>query len=420
MRKILLSILMALAYLASFSQCEEDRFTELIFPSASVESDIMYGSNIDFEGNDMDLFLDVYTPDEDTETSRPLVIFAHGGSFISGSKEGDDVVPLCNDFARMGYVTASIQYRLGITPSFFIEQPATHAVIRGFHDMKAAIRFFRKTVEEDGNPYGINTDQIYLAGVSAGGFITLHNAYLDQDSEIPVIVNQTEPGLEGGVEGNSGNEAYSSEIHGIVNICGAIADTAMIDMDDTTPVVSFHAPDDDVVPFGSTWQTLAGFPVVEVDGSESIHIKADEAGLTNCFEIYEGQGHVPHVSSVAYYDTTRAIMSNFLAHLVCPDFELDCEYRELNIVSVTEQPKNESFMVYPNPAADEVFMILPQSSTHAEIKILDNLGRIVLSTSVEPMHDRIELNTELLENGNYVILWSDEVFKRTEQLIIAR
>jgi len=419
MRSILLLISFLSSSIISLTQCEDGRYVDIIFSSATVESDILYGNNIDFEGNSQDLFLDVYTPEEDSETTRPLVIFAHGGSFVAGSKEGLDVVPLCNDFARMGYVTSSIQYRLGIPLTFFLEQPATEAVVRGFHDMKAAIRFFRKSVEEAGNPYGIDVNHIYLAGVSAGGFITLHNAYMDQETEIPTIVDQTAAGLTGGIEGDSGNADYSSEINGIINICGAIADTSYMESGDL-PLLSFHGPNDIVVPYGSDTQTLGGFPIVEVDGSESVHIKADELGLTNCFEIYEGQGHVPHSSNVAYYDTTRSIMSNFLGHLVCPDFELDCQYRELFIVSVEDQLKNESLLVYPNPAEDEVFMILPQSSRIAEIRILDALGREVLREFIAPMQDRIQVNTELLENGNYSVLWTDSQSSKTQILIIAR
>ena len=50
------------------------------------------------------------------------------------------------------------------------------SVWRGYHDGKAAMRYFRKTAAEDGNPWGIDPDRIYFAGVSAGGFIGLHLA----------------------------------------------------------------------------------------------------------------------------------------------------------------------------------------------------------------------------------------------------
>jgi carboxylesterase type B len=47
---------------------------------------------------------------------------AHGGSFIGGSKTGTDVVPLCNDLQSLGYVVASIEYRVGMTNSLSLDQ----------------------------------------------------------------------------------------------------------------------------------------------------------------------------------------------------------------------------------------------------------------------------------------------------------
>src|SRR5690606_13040221 len=95
------------------------------------------------------LLLDVYMPSGDSETMRPLVIFAHGGYFLGGSKEGNDVVPICQDLARMGYVTASIDYRLGIPIQLPLDGPFMEAIMRGVQDMRAAIRFFRKSVAEN-------------------------------------------------------------------------------------------------------------------------------------------------------------------------------------------------------------------------------------------------------------------------------
>ena len=39
--------------------------------------------------------MDVYVPDGDTYTNRPLIVFCHGGSFMNGDKEDSD----CVDFA---------------------------------------------------------------------------------------------------------------------------------------------------------------------------------------------------------------------------------------------------------------------------------------------------------------------------------
>ena len=44
----------------------------------------------------------------------------------------------------------------------------------------------------------------------------------DDNSEIPGQIDVTEAGLEGGLEGASGNPGYSSEVQGVFNIAGAL------------------------------------------------------------------------------------------------------------------------------------------------------------------------------------------------------
>ena len=87
--------------------------------------------------------MDIYEPNGDTETARPLIIWAHGGSFIGGSKTDGDVVTLADKFVKKGYVFASINYRIG-NDWPITQASATKAVVRAVQDMKASIRFFYK------------------------------------------------------------------------------------------------------------------------------------------------------------------------------------------------------------------------------------------------------------------------------------
>lgn len=395
---------------AAFAQCEDGRFRELIFDGVDVSSDVLYGNNFTNTQVAQDLYLDVYEPSGDLEPLRPLVMVAHGGSFIFGSKTGTDVVPLCTDLAKMGYVTASIQYRLGINVfSFPLSGPATDAVQRGVHDSRAAVRFMRKTIAEDGNPYRIDPDRIYMAGVSAGGFIALHHAYMDEESEIPPSIDQTTPGLDGGLEGTSNDLTYSSEIDAVVNIAGAIVDVAIMQTGDQ-PIVSFHGTEDGTVPYGTATLSLSGFPVTEVMGSETIAARADELGLTNCFEIQEGADHVPHTTQVLYYDTLLSITSNFLSHLVCPAVELDCEYRELGDVvdNISEYGiLDDRLTVYPNPTSGPLYMTIETDRPAVAYSIRDLSGRRLVETSWDGRP--LDLDISHLQSGIYLIeAWTEE------------
>ena len=53
--------------------------------------------------------MDIYQPAGDTVKRRLLIIFAHQGGFLVGSRTDDYMVNICTRMARLGYVTASIE-----------------------------------------------------------------------------------------------------------------------------------------------------------------------------------------------------------------------------------------------------------------------------------------------------------------------
>lgn len=418
LRKFIL-LLLTVSTISVFSQCENDRYREKIFSTVSVTSDILYGSNINKDGDVEELFLDIYQPDNDVEDERVLIVLIHGGSFVGGAKDQEDVIYLAEDYAKMGFVVASIEYRLGVEIDLFNQgQKFREAVVRGYHDAKAAVRFFRKDIEDLGNNYSLDTDNFYMAGVSAGGIITVHVAYMDEFEEIPEEIDLTLEGLTGGLDGDSGNPGYSSQVNGVVNICGALVDTAWIQQDDL-PVCSFHGTEDAVVPYGTETIYALGFVNVgEVDGSESITERAVEKGLTHCFEIHEGEGHVPHVDNEAIYDTTLSISSNFLSHLICPTtIDLDCEYRELEIVSVDELSSGlREFKIWPNPTNEKLYFS-SKNGGQVLISVHNMIGREVKSINY-PQGKLDSFSVSDLAAGTYIVTIASQGIQEKYKIII--
>ena len=381
-----------------FSQCDGDRYKTQIFDDYTLSSDILYGQNYSFQGELQDLFLDVYEPEGDLEAERALIIIAHGGFFITGSKTGEDVVPFAEDFAKMGYVVASIGYRLGMEgdPILPSEQTSTEAVVRGIHDGKAAIRFFRKSIVEDGNPYRLNSDLFFSAGVSAGGFITVHSLYLDELDEIPEIVDTTKLGLGGGVEGLSGHLQYSSQLVAGVNIAGAVSDTAIIDNNEEA-LISFHGNLDNVVPYDVGIISLVGLELAEAMGSFPIHTKLDQLGIENCLVTQDGEAHVPHVGNELLYDTLVVKTRNFLASFVC-DLDLNCEYED--IATNTFEAFDAKIKIYPNPSSDMMRVEFPYGDYSYEV--CDLTGRVVERRFVN-QSGTINLYRSILGKGIFVL-----------------
>jgi para-nitrobenzyl esterase len=359
------------------AQCGNDRFHNFVFAGSTITSNISYGSNLKYDGKSQILLMDIYEPTGDTASKRPLIIMAHGGSFLGGTKTGTDVVPLCKDLAKLGYVVASIEYRVGMLNFPFMDSTgAAAAVLRGVHDGRAAVRFFRKNSISGGNTYKIDINNIYFAGSSAGAFIGLHIAYMDLPSELPAYVDTTKHiGTGGGIEGLSGNPGYPSNVKAVINMCGALSDTSWMKSGDT-PVLSFHGDKDNTVPFGSAKITVGITPLLKVHGSASVTAKANKVGIVNCFTIYYGQGHVPYMSNTALYDTTLTVSRNFLEHFVC-GVPLYCSYTTkvvTGIESIDQETAN--ILVYPNPSHSDMTLdvsSLPDKSI--KIEVMDALGR---------------------------------------------
>src|SRR4051812_4023262 len=142
MRKFLLfcSLLVLLKFHTE-AQCN-GRYLQNIFDSVTVIRDVQFGSSVTSDGDTMILTMDVYVPVGDIETQRPLIIWAHGGSFLGGDKNTIESSLPCNAMAKKGYVTASINYRLESDPLGLIHPDVMiKAVMRAVQDYKAAIRF---------------------------------------------------------------------------------------------------------------------------------------------------------------------------------------------------------------------------------------------------------------------------------------
>jgi lysophospholipase L1-like esterase/dienelactone hydrolase len=230
----------------------QKRFRDEIFSAVDSVLNIQYGEAVNIKGDNEKLLLDIYTPSkDDTLKKRPLLIFIHGGGFQNNSKNGSFSSLVCMSFAKRGYVTATIDYRLGVEKSGYEEgkevktnKDYAEALYRAQQDGRAAIRFFRKHADE----YGIDTAQIFLTGSSAGSKTCMAIAYMD-DNEVPADVNRKKWGT---LEGNSGNEGYSSKVNGVMNNWGAMIDFHWIKSGDV-PLFNAAGTEDKTVPYDSSY-----------------------------------------------------------------------------------------------------------------------------------------------------------------------
>jgi poly(3-hydroxybutyrate) depolymerase len=339
--------------------------------------------------------MDIYTPDADTATQRPVVLLAHGGTFLTGNKD-QEVVFLCEALARRGYVAVSINYRLDDFLNFTVggnERPV-RALVRAVQDMKAAVRYLRRTAHEDGNPYALDTNTIFIGGSSAGSLTALHAAYMntfEEFEQFTAITNHQDIWDDmGGIEGNSGNAGFSSRVSGVINLAGALGVAQWITTDDL-PLISMHGDEDDVVPYSAGTYGV-GTISIDLFGSQVLDTVSTARGNFSRLYTHIGAGHVPFVGSAAYQDTTIRFVVGNLGEVLCG-------------ISASVAPRTQasSFTLYPNPAQGRFTLRTHTAQAVRQVCLRNVQGQVLRTVNVTALPGQaVEVSVEGLAPGVYL------------------
>jgi poly(3-hydroxybutyrate) depolymerase len=395
------------------------RYATNLFSAVTTTSDVTYGQNASFSGANTTLKMDVYEPQGDTATARPLIIWVHGGSFIGGSKTDIDVATWSQEFAKKGYVCASIDYRLGFFP--IDSANAVKAVVRAVQDLKGALRYFYKD-RLTTNTFKVDTNHVFVGGSSAGAITALHVAYLNDPCEISDYLSGSTITSLGGLEGTSGNPGYSSTVHGVLNGCGALARYSWLESGNV-PLCSVHGTADATVKY-NRGIVNPGTPLMYLDGSRMLHERACAVGVENKLFTFANAPHVPYAGNTYYMDTTLNFFRDFLIQRMgCTDAALQpenawmetatlyavnyCNGSPVNEVcassGITEQSSN-NYQMYPNPAKTDV-KITWGTMEQMNILVMDMMGRIV---GTEKVFDKeATISCSALKSGNYLVQLKD-------------
>jgi len=184
-------------FFLAISLAAQAPFTEKQY-AWQVEKNLVYGTAVNYLGLTDTLTLDLYKP-LSPDTSRPLLVLVHGGSWLGGCKE--DMAWLCAEMAARGYVTATVNYRKGWHKANFVANPINpgvfpggnslyatdtseiiRAIYRGMQDVKGAIRWLKARVYADSTC----NHAVLVGGESAGAFVALAVGLLDRPIEKPV------------------------------------------------------------------------------------------------------------------------------------------------------------------------------------------------------------------------------------------
>jgi len=236
------------------------RYRDEVFPKVSVTRNLAFRPATT-------LLLDLYEPSGDTAPMRPAIVWIHGGGFYKGAKTDPNMVVLADRFARRGYVTVSINYRLAardtVDPSLptYSRAALAQAVTNATEDARAAVRWLRGNSAR----FRIDKQRIAIGGGSAGAFTSLRMAYTED-------------------KGESSHPGDSSAVCAVVDFWGGLLNANEMKAGGP-PLLIIHGTLDRIVPF-----TLA----------EKLVGRAKEVGVTCEFHPLEGEGHAAWATMEQY------------------------------------------------------------------------------------------------------------------------
>jgi pimeloyl-ACP methyl ester carboxylesterase len=247
--------------------------------------------------SELPLNMDIYQPVGDTIKKRPLLVIVHGGAFVIGDKDTKTMQAIGRYFAQRGYLVASINYRLGymFVPGGYVY--LERCIYRAVQDARAALRFLVHHVER----YRIDPDNIFIGGNSAGGIIAMKTTFMEQREAFESASGSVLFLREAlGCLDCSGNDLIDRfQIRGVINMWGALTDTAMISKRENIPVLLFHGDADEIVPpghqypFANVGTEFSSFFSRKTFGSVSIHEHMQRLGFNSRLVMFPGAGHDP-------------------------------------------------------------------------------------------------------------------------------
>lgn len=429
--------------------------------------DSVYGYSTNFYGGTDTLKMDIYSPicDDSLHTSRrPLMIWIHGGAFLVGDKSDNSIVNLCKEFAKRGYVTASIDYRLGFVsdhnshacnfPNYECEFAAdsaewARAYYRSVQDAKGAIRYLiNRNVD-----FRIDTNNVFVAGESAGAFAALGAALMDDETERPiqsfatsdvpipgnyslncfynedaVFLGETvsRPDL-GSIQGNIEPSTIQYTIKGIGNMFGGMySDLLEINNAAQKPAIySFHQRCDLVVPIdsgfvvqGVSWCLSNGYNCypfmnnnVMLYGSRAIRdwnennnygytIANEFASVDFPYNFWFGQGSCVDqgLNLGCHGYSNKPLQEKNLAEFFAPLITTS-PICDTAIVSSVNDIATIDFEIFPNPVKNQLNF---KSNYNGSLKmrIFNPMGKVVLETEFS-FNGFAQIDLNKLPNGIY-------------------
>ncbi len=380
---------------AQTNHCIQQRYSEqYCFDSTDIEftPNTVYAVSTRWPAAIKDtLFMDVFAPKQtaDSLTQRPLILLIHGGAFLTGSRQSMHYQ--CMEYARRGFVAATISYRLGwncpatdlISVCLFCQgeqYKLKTATYRAAQDGRAAMRYLHTHAAD----FGIDTAWMFVGGESAGSITALHTTFWNQtEANNFASWAQNDVGLLD-TAGNNFTSNYT--IKAVIDNCGAVSRDSVVINNGNIPVISFHDEGDCIVPLNAA-QVISCTcqSYYWAWGSNSIHNILKNSNT--CTEMNLVPLSINHCSYPTWNLVRHA--SCFLKQIMCSECKtgysnnvnepVKCDTLSNPVSSVVRFENESSFSIFPNPTNGILNFDLSNllHQTPFDVKLLSAEGKLM-------------------------------------------
>jgi len=406
-------------------------YNQLLYQDTVIK-DLVYGTDVNFAGKPEVLKLDLYKPLGNPYCNRPILVMIHGGAWVGGDKTDGGTVAIAHEYARRGYVVASINYRLGnhkrnfYTPyalcsTVAAAQPCLYvadssevirATYRAMQDAKAAMRFMKSRGQQDSTDYKIS----FYGGESAGAFTALMATFLTTPDEkpvecvglpdaptpdsdlafcLPANYSLARPDL-GPVEGTVNLQSgFDAKAIGVLDFFGGIIDLNILNGPDKPAVYLFHQYGDLIVDCNTTplLQPLYAYCVNPINLCQPLDHYPIAAGGCRLKTIFQNKGYGSDLLLSDFVTTTTynclanppqhaidnpALRAANSAAFFAPIIAAHGNAPSMGCISGQIETKNlDRIVIMPTLARDYINIEMQQAEEFGQYRIVDASGRQV-------------------------------------------
>ncbi len=385
---------------------------------------------------------DIYQPDPafDKDRMRACIIFVHGGGFVGEDKI--DFSEQCTQWAQRGYVVMSLNYSLAKTTQICANQLTLdkRVIYNSLQDVVAAC----KHILGNGTTYGINVNNVYLSGYSAGGILALSTAYIT-DAEVLSISPTFNQEL--GMLNKKTMAAYKNiplKFKAVSAMAGAIPQINFLSIDDNTPLQLIHNEHDTTVPYGFNEPNGCNDGIKDLWGSQEIFNNLSKTSIPYAQFYTETKKTAYPIPNHVIFSSidVKTSVANFFYSVMSNSFKTYCDHqvtnsgsttysiykydyyssnacyykpitaRELEGATDTEAAEEFSDMgaVYPNPSRG-IWSLSPDTKKGVKlISVTNKLGMLIFAT--DTAMDQINLENESNDIYFLSITYQDGTQKR--------